>query len=230
LFDDMLGNTLGVKDGEKFSAIDRDAFGELKPGEKPNLAVNFFTGKPEVDGLGYSFLFRNYRADLGKWQTTDPLGYPDGWNNLAYVNNGVVGYFDPSGGCTWSIDITEQRSLPEMHFGTLQITQLDTYKYVASFDWAISYCVSYNGVASCPCSYCPDGHAVNEVTITPVKFTSEKIIYNTEGKSETELFYDNLEWYTETKNGIIGDANDWAAGSNTRSLNTKTFSGTCVCE
>ena len=87
LFDDMLGNTLGVKDGEKFSAIDRDAFGELKPGEKPNLAVNFFTGKPEVDGLGYSFLFRNYRADLGKWQTTDPLGYPDGWNNLAYCNN-----------------------------------------------------------------------------------------------------------------------------------------------
>ena len=90
LFDDMLGNTLGVKDGEKFSAIDRDAFGELKPGEKPNLAVNFFTGKPEIDGLGYSFLLRNYRADLGKWQTTDPLGYPDGWNNLAYVNNGVT--------------------------------------------------------------------------------------------------------------------------------------------
>ena len=97
LFDDMLGNTLGVKDGEKFSAIDRDAFGELKPGEKPNLAVNFFTGKPEVDGLGYSFLFRNYRADLGKWQTTDPLGYPDGWNNLAYVNNWVIGCLDALG-------------------------------------------------------------------------------------------------------------------------------------
>ena len=98
LFDDMLGNTLGVKDGEKFSAIDRDAFGELKPGEKPNLAVNFFTGKPEIDGLGYSFLFRNYRADLGKWQTTDPLGYPDGWNNLAYVNNGVTMRIDWLGG------------------------------------------------------------------------------------------------------------------------------------
>ncbi|MGF0037054.1 RHS repeat domain-containing protein, partial [Victivallis vadensis] len=100
LFDDMLGNTLGVKDGEKFSAIDRDAFGELKPGEKPNLAVNFFTGKPEVDGLGYSFLFRNYRADLGKWQTTDPLGYPDGWNNLAYVNN-MVFTIDPLGLCKY---------------------------------------------------------------------------------------------------------------------------------
>ena len=101
LFDDMLGNTLGVKDGEKFSAIDRDAFGELKPGEKPNLAVNFFTGKPEVDGLGYSFLFRNYRADLGKWQTTDPAGYPDGWNNLAYVKNRVLQSMDPLGLCDW---------------------------------------------------------------------------------------------------------------------------------
>ena len=97
LFDDMLGNTLGVKDGEKFSAIDRDAFGELKPGEKPNLAVNFFTGKPEIDGLGYSFLFRNYRADLGKWQTIDPAGYPDGWNNLAYCNNGFTTSVDPLG-------------------------------------------------------------------------------------------------------------------------------------
>ena len=101
LFDDMLGNTLGVKDGEKFSAIDRDAFGELKPGEKPNLAVNFFTGKPEIDGLGYSFLFRNYRADLGKWQTTDPLGYPDGWNNLAYCNNDVISSIDWLGACRW---------------------------------------------------------------------------------------------------------------------------------
>ena len=123
LFDDMLGNTLGVKDGEKFSAIDRDAFGELKPGEKPNLAVNFFTGKPEIEGQGYCFLFRNYRADLGKWQTADPiklasnssylliagnknidyskekisLGYPDGWNNFAYVNNSVISSFDDLG-------------------------------------------------------------------------------------------------------------------------------------
>jgi len=40
--------------------------------------------------LGYSFLFRNYRSDLGKWQTSDPLGYPDGWNNLAYCGNKVT--------------------------------------------------------------------------------------------------------------------------------------------
>ena len=225
LFDDMLGNTLGVKDGEKFSAIDRDAFGELKPGEKPNLAVNFFTGKPEVDGLGYSFLFRNYRADLGKWQTTDPLGYPDGWNNLAYVNNGVIGYFDPNGGCSWSIDITEKRSLPAMHFGSLQLSQVDEYKFIASFTWEISYCSEYSGVASCPCNRCQDGHAINDVSISPAGYTNEQIIYNTSGKTYDELYNHTLNWYNESKNGIIKDANDWASKSN-----IKTFSGTCVCE
>jgi hypothetical protein len=46
-----------------------------------------YTGKPYIGELGYAFLFRNYRSDYGKWQTTDPLGYPDGWNNLAYCNN-----------------------------------------------------------------------------------------------------------------------------------------------
>ena len=50
----------------------------------------FFTGKPMIDELGYSFLFRDYNPNQGKWTTTDPLGYPDGWNNLAYCNNGVT--------------------------------------------------------------------------------------------------------------------------------------------
>jgi RHS repeat-associated protein len=49
----------------------------------------FFTGKPMIDELGYSFLFRDYNPNQGKWTTSDPLGYPDGWNNLAYVNNGA---------------------------------------------------------------------------------------------------------------------------------------------
>ena len=41
---------------------------------------------------------RNYRSDTGKWQTSDPLGYPDGWNNYAYCNNGVTLHFDYCGG------------------------------------------------------------------------------------------------------------------------------------
>ena len=46
--------------------------------------------------LKYAFLFRAYRADQGKWQTSDPLGYPDGWNNFAYVNNNISNV-DPLG-------------------------------------------------------------------------------------------------------------------------------------
>ena len=47
---------------------------------------------------GHAFLFRNYRASLGKWQTADPLGYPDGWNQLAYCGNMAVEAIDFLGG------------------------------------------------------------------------------------------------------------------------------------
>ena len=77
LFNDLLGNTLGVKD----QPIKMTAFGE-----SDNVDA-FFTGKPLVGELGYAFLFRNYRPEQGKWQTADPLGYPDGWNNFMYCNN-----------------------------------------------------------------------------------------------------------------------------------------------
>jgi len=60
---------------------------------RSRAADALFTGKPHVDGLGYAFLFRNYRPGLGKWQTADPLGYPDGWNQLAYCMN-PISHFD----------------------------------------------------------------------------------------------------------------------------------------
>ena len=84
MLNDMLGSTVGIRDGEKMTPVAMTAFGESADPEA------MYTGKPHVDGLGYAFLFRNYRASLGKWQTADPLGYPDGWNQLAYVNNGAV--------------------------------------------------------------------------------------------------------------------------------------------
>ena len=54
---------------------------------RSRAADALFTGKPHVDGLGYAFLFRNYRPALGKWLTADPLGYPDGWNRFTYCRN-----------------------------------------------------------------------------------------------------------------------------------------------
>ncbi|MBS1370010.1 MAG: RHS repeat protein [Lentisphaeria bacterium] len=90
LFNDILGSTLGAKSGGEFSVIERDAFGQTETASD----YDFFTGKPHIGELGYAFLFRNYRANLGKWQTADPMGYPDGWNNLAYVNNIPIWFID----------------------------------------------------------------------------------------------------------------------------------------
>ena len=80
LFNDMLGSTLAINS----KAVEMTSFGETADKNA------FFTGKPMIDELGYSFLFRDYNPNQGKWTTTDPFGYPDGWNNLAYVNNGVT--------------------------------------------------------------------------------------------------------------------------------------------
>ena len=95
-FNDMLGTTVGSKSNGKYSAAALTAFGEnLSVGSPtPTQNSNFFTGKPFVDGLGHAFLMRNYRAGLAKWQTADLLGYPDGWNQLAYCGNGVTGAVD----------------------------------------------------------------------------------------------------------------------------------------
>ena len=91
----MLGNTLGVKGKDAYQPIKMTAFGE-----SDNVDA-FFTGKPLVGELGYAFLFRNYRPEQGKWQTADPLGYPDGWNNFAYCNNSAVYSIDQLGLSTW---------------------------------------------------------------------------------------------------------------------------------
>jgi len=102
LFNDMLGTTIGIagSNGEKsFAPTATTAFGEsiTNNDQRKTNSELFFTGKPNIKGLGYAFLFRNYRANLGKWQTADPLGYPDGWNNLAYGNNQVTMGVDSQG-------------------------------------------------------------------------------------------------------------------------------------
>ncbi len=47
--------------------------------------------------MDYAFLFRNYRPDLGKWPSQDPIGYPDGWNNFTYCGNRVLDSIDHLG-------------------------------------------------------------------------------------------------------------------------------------
>ena len=102
-FNDMLGTTVGSKKDGKYSAAVLTAFGERldkADGTSPairSLGEGWFTGKPYVEGLGHTFLMRNYRASLAKWQTADPMGYPDGWNQLAYCGNDSCNCIDFSG-------------------------------------------------------------------------------------------------------------------------------------
>ena len=92
IFTDMLGTSIGyVKDGN-YSEITKTSFGADTSDKS-----SFFTGKPYVEDLGYAFLLRNYRADMGKWGMVDPIGYPNGWNNFAYCNNRVLFYYDKYG-------------------------------------------------------------------------------------------------------------------------------------
>ena len=90
------------------------AFGESLPTDASNSQLTtynsqtFYTGKPYVEGLGHAFLMRNYRAGLAKWQTADPMGYPDGWNQLAYCGNGVTSAVDLWGCATVTSTIFER--------------------------------------------------------------------------------------------------------------------------
>ncbi len=110
MFNDMLGNTLSVNG----KTVDMTAFGATS---NPDA---MFTGKPYIGELGYAFLFRNYRADNGKWQTADPLGYPDGWNQLAYCNNEVTIDIDWLGACSWFGTCDVKRTLTKEVYGNEQ--------------------------------------------------------------------------------------------------------------
>ena len=117
-FNDMLGTTVGAKNGRKYTAAALTAFGErldnvdsTSPAIR-SLGEGRFTGKPFVEGLGRTFLMRNYRASLAKWQTADPMGYPDGWNQLAYCGNGVTSAVD-LWGCIALSDISSDAGIIE---------------------------------------------------------------------------------------------------------------------
>jgi RHS repeat-associated protein len=59
-----------------------------------------FTGRrwDSVAGL-YYYRFRDFSPDLGRFLQPDPLGYIDGMNLYAYVNNNPLNWIDPWGLC-----------------------------------------------------------------------------------------------------------------------------------
>ena len=113
LFNDLLGSTVGTLDGNgAFASANLTTYGEggLETGNsqlETGADAPFFTGKPHVAGLGHAFLLRNYRADLGKWQTADPFGSPDGLNNFAYCNGWVTSAVDWLGAEAWYLQYVD---------------------------------------------------------------------------------------------------------------------------
>ena len=125
LFNDMLGSTLAVND----KAVEMTSFGET---DNENA---FFTGKPMIDELGYSFLFRDYNPNQGKWTTSDPLGYPNGWNALAYCGNmpqltcdylGCV-WWNPLDWISWLFDSDDEKYIKDTKFEELSCSVLDNH-------------------------------------------------------------------------------------------------------
>ena len=156
LFNDLLGNTLGVQEGETYTPVKMTAFGETKTKEA------FFTGKPFIGELGYAFLLRNYRPNHGKWQTADPLGYPDGWNSFAYCNNSVLDGVDWLG--AWRFRLTgEKGPLP----GRFTFGNFTTDVRVIGPDGTVTVLPAYyNGYAVLDLSHSVSGDLTDTLTMT----------------------------------------------------------------
>ena len=68
------------------------------PGVAAQPASFFYTGKPYDADLGnYVFAVRNFDPQIGRWTSADPSGFPDGVNNMIYVNNAATTSLDRFG-------------------------------------------------------------------------------------------------------------------------------------
>jgi len=209
----MLGTTLGVKDGDKVTQNSLTAFGESL--NSSLLTENsFFTGKPYIGELGYAFLFRNYRADQGKWNSQDPvalamalptaadfsknssfvkaLGYPDGWNNLAYVNNNVIMYIDWLGG-EWKLvsdNINEITPKPP------EPTSWKGDGLTPGSEWRFRYDYKITNTVITPVSI--DETATNRTVIRLYTYTITKITYTEYRDEYGTIRIDTSKTRTET--------------------------------
>ena len=185
LFNDMLGTTLGKYDGKKFIDNQRTSFGS---GSKEG----FFTGKPHIAGLGYAFLFRNYRPGLGKWQTKDPLGYPDGFNNLAYCNNMVTGFIDYLGGESHNVTVEVDGTVTgkELSYSTMYTVTFTAEEAGGTVEkvkygllWTLNATIEFFAELFCDAPSC-SGHTCDETTTIPFTMSEEIIVLSGSSMSD----------------------------------------------
>jgi RHS repeat-associated protein len=100
--------------GTTTNSYDYDAFGNLLTAQSTSDTNRYAFSTKEFDSRAglYYFGGRYYDPEVGRWLTTDPLGFEDGMNLYAYVNNNPLNLIDAHG--FLGERINEFLSIPEV--------------------------------------------------------------------------------------------------------------------
>jgi RHS repeat-associated protein len=144
--------------------------------------AHFYTGRPyEAESLTYALMFRSYDAELNRWTTVDPSGFPDGPNNLAYLPC-PTSEFDLQGLITMTVQNDADRE-KEFSGG------LGGYANFSGSSWGSAdspnvtvsmYGISYAHLLD------PDDETEIDFKITIVEESDGKLTYTREGNYESQ--------------------------------------------
>jgi len=97
---DYRGNVaaIAIPSGELIETYRYSAFGEeILENTSPISPWRFASKRKDEQTKTLHFRCRDYHPGLGRWLTPDPLGFADGPNLYAYVQNNPLIFFDPWG-------------------------------------------------------------------------------------------------------------------------------------